>query len=207
MLDPKDKSFILDRYDRRIAQFGSSDSALAIGPKERQEIRYRVILDVGIKKGSSLIDVGCGFGGLYVYCLDQNLDLDYVGLDLNESVVSIARKKIPTTKFVIGEINQFNDKSFDYVVSSSSFNLKLEKSDNYEFIEKFLVDAFRVSKCGVAIDFLSSYAETKSSEIFYYDPAIIFSIAKKLTKKVILRHDYELFEFAVYLYPDFVGWD
>lgn len=59
---------------------------------------------------------------------------------------------------------------------------------------------------GVAVDFPSSYADFSLPEAFHYSPERVFTVAKGFTKWVRLRHDYPLFEFCVYLYPDFEGW-
>jgi hypothetical protein len=95
---------------------------------------------------------------------------------------------------------------FDYIVSTSAFNWPLTTQDNYSFTENILSICYNHSKKGVAIDFLTSYVDFKNPVLFHYSPERIFSIAKKITKRVCLRHDYPLFDFCIYLYPDFKGW-
>ena len=57
-----------------------------------------------------------------------------------------------------------------------------------------------ISKKGVAMDFLSTYVDYKTKGTFHTSPEHIFKIAKKLSKRVAIRHDYLPFEFCVYLY-------
>jgi hypothetical protein len=132
--------------------------------------------------------------------------LSEVGFDINPQLVEIARKKYPRAKFVVRDIQIESFSTFDFVVSSSAFNLRLNVQDNYEFIEEILRTCFFHSTHGVAFDFLSSYVDHESPHAFHYDPERVFSIAKKITKRVCLRHDYPLYEFCMYLYPDFAGW-
>jgi hypothetical protein len=80
--------------------------------------------------------------------------------------------------------------------------------DNYQFIEKMIETLYTHANKAVAIDFMTSYVDYYGSEqVFHYSPEKIFSIAKKFTKRVTLRHDYELFEFTIYMYKDFEGWN
>ncbi len=50
-------------------------------------------------------------------------------------------------------------------------------------------------------------AKDKARIVERYDECLrLFAIAKRLTKRVCLRHDHPRFEFSLYLHPDFSGW-
>jgi hypothetical protein len=57
-----------------------------------------------------------------------------------------------------------------------------------------------MSSKGVAVNFLSSYVDYELDRNFHFAPEKAFSLAKKLTRFVTLRHDYPLYEFTLYLY-------
>ena len=61
---------------------------------------------------------------------------------------------------------------------------------------------FDLSKCGVAVDFMSNYVDFKNNIAYYASPEKIFKICKGLTKRVILRYDYMPYEFAIYMYKN-----
>ncbi len=166
------------------------------------------MLEIGISEGDRILDLGCGLGDLYGYIQSVGLDVQYTGIDINADLVNAARNRFPETEFIVGDIQNENIGAFDYVVSSSCFNLKLQQEDNYEFVEALLAATYRCARKGVAIDFLTSYVDFRGNptEAFYYEPERVFAIAKKITRRVTLRHDYPLFEFFVYLYPNFEGW-
>ena len=104
-------------------------------------------------------------------------------------------------------MNENFNEPVDYIVSTSSFNNKLNEESNYDFVDKLLKKCYSIAKKGVAIDFLSSYVDYRvDDDVFYYEPEQLFSRAKKITKRVCIRHDYKLFEFCLYMYPDFEGW-
>lgn len=205
MLESQDKKDILNRYDERIGRFGPTIKSLAIGPEERQEIRYRVLSEVGIRSGDHVVDVGCGLASYYHYLNSAFQNISYTGVDINSNYIDVCKSLFPESNFNLGELQEFSQLTCDYVVSSSSFNIKLKQS-NYEYIDEFICDAFKKAKKGIAIDFLSIYAESKFSDIFYYDPGVILQIAKRYTNRVCIRHDYPLFEFALYMYPEYKGW-
>lgn len=207
-MNDQDKHRIIERYNERLRKFGVGIEALASGSEERRKMRFRNLLDIGVQSGDHIIDLGCGFGDLLQFCRDEKLDIRYTGIDINPNLIEAARKRFPEAEFLVADITVDAIENADYVLSTSSFNLKLRHQNNYEFAERILSSAFKCARKGVAVDFLSSYVDFQGNpeEAFYYEPEKIFSSAKKITKCVTLRHDYPLFEFCVYLFPDFTGW-
>lgn len=203
-----DKQRIVNRYNERLAKVGPSFEALASGTPERRNLRFRILREIGITDGDSVLDLGCGFGDFYEYLKSCGLNVRYSGIDINPSLIEAAKKKYPDADFRVLDLQEENPGRFDFVVSTSCFNLKLADNDNYEFVEDLLAKAYGVADKGVAVDFLTSYVDFQGNpeEAFYYSPETIFGIGKKITKRVTLRHDYPLFEFCLYLFPDFKGW-
>lgn len=206
LMKNSDKDRIINRYNERLNKYGPTIDAIASGTVERHNLRFQISTEVGIQSGDSVLDLGCGFGDYYAYLKDNNILIDYTGYDINPSLVDEASKRYPELTFEVKDILDQDFPEFDYIVSSSCFNIPLLEHDNYEFIAQILEKAYSHAKKGVAIDFNSSYVDFFSKEGFHYSPEKIFSIAKKITKRVALRHDYPLFEFAIYLYKDFKGW-
>lgn len=201
-----DKKRVINRYNSRLKQFGKDIRTLASGTEERRRIRYNVLSEVGLKTENSVLDLGCGFGDFYSFLTEKQIYINYTGYDINPKLIEVAREKIPQQKFEVKDIQIDEFPVFDFIVSSSAFNLRLIDGDNYRFIEEILGLCYEHAKCGVAIDFLSSYVDFETPDVFHYSPERVFSIAKKISKRVCLRHDYPLFEFCIYLYPDFKGW-
>jgi SAM-dependent methyltransferase len=160
---------------------------------------------VGIASGATVLDVGCGFGDLFGYLESESIEVDYTGYDINPRLVEAARRRYPDARFEVVDIQVEDFPVFDVIVSSSAFNIALQSQDNYEFVADVLRICHEHARTGVAVDFMSSYAEFQGGA-FHYSPERLFAIAKGLTKRVALRHDYPLFEFCLYLYPDFEGW-
>lgn len=206
-MKPNDKQRVIDRYNQRLREFGDDIRTLSSGTDDRRHLRWQVLTEVGLYNGSSVLDLGCGFGDFYAYVRDRGLAIEYEGCDINPNLIEIARKKYPEAKFSVIDIQAADlGRNYDFVVSSSAFNNIISDEDQYDYAASILRRAYELAGKAVAIDFLTSYVDFESEGGFYYSPERMFSLAKQVTKRVSLRHDYPLFEFCLYLYKDFKGW-
>jgi len=205
-MNPDDKLWMLARYDERLSQYGDDIRTLGSGTVERRRLRFEVLRDIGITSGASVLDVGCGFGDFFGHLADVGVAVDYVGVDINPKLLELARRKYPGARFVQADILTDDVGGADYVVASGTFNLAMRSADNYDYVDRMLRRAFALARRGVAMDFHTSYVDFRVDDIFYYEPERLFASAKAITKRVQLRHDYPLFEFCLYLFPDFEGW-
>jgi len=205
-MDAADIDRIVARYSARLREHGDDIRTLASGTEQRRRLRFDVLTEVGVTAGASVVDIGCGFGDYFGYLRDRATPVDYLGIDINPDLIAVARAKYPQARFLVSDVQREPPPPCDFVVSTSAFNLPLEHQDNYAFAADMLRIAHTSARRGVAVDFLTSYVDYESPHGFHYDPARVFAAAKQITRRVALRHDYPLFEFCVYLYPDFEGW-
>jgi len=206
-MDDRDKQRIIARYDQRLAQHPDDDArALAVGADGRHAMALQCLVDVGIASGATVLDVGCGLGALQEHLLSNEIVCTYTGYDINPKLIEAAQQRHSNAVFEVHDILEEDFPEFDFIVSSSSFNLKLEHEDNYAFIERMLRTMHRHARRAVAVDLMTSYVDFQRPDAFFYEPERVFAIAKGITKRVTLRHDLPLFQFCVYLYPDFMGW-
>jgi SAM-dependent methyltransferase len=205
-LDPKDRAWMLARYDARLAQFGDDIRTLGSGTVERRRLRFDVLRQVGISDGCSVLDLGCGFGDFFGYLVDAGMNVSYLGVDINPKLLDVARQKYPAGAFRVADFLSDPFEPVDFVVASGTFNLALRAGDNYDYAGRMLRRAYDLARRGVAMDFHTADVDYRVDDVFYYEPQRVFAIARSVTKRVALRHDYPLYEFCVYLYPDFAGW-
>ena len=197
---------MLARYDARLEQFGDDIRTLGSGTEERRRLRFEVLRQVGITTGVSVLDLGCGFGDFYGFLAGAGIDVEYLGIDLNPRLLDIARRKYPSATFRAADIMTDDLDSIDYVVASGTFNLALRAGDNYDYVAGIMRRTHALARRGVAMDFQTSYVDFTVPDVFYYEPERMLTMAKEITKRVTVRHDYPLYEFCVYLFPDFAGW-
>lgn len=203
-----DKEQTIQRYRERLQKFGADIRALASGTPERRQMRFGVLNGIGDLQGSSVLDLGCGLGDFYEYLQQNGIQADYTGYDISPDLIEVAKKRFPDAQFEVRDIQEGGlPRRFDYIVCSQTFNFKLKNEDNFALVQSVLKACLGSADRGVVCDFLTSYVDFREEHLYYYEPERVFQYAKSLTKRVTLRHDYPLFEFAIYLYPDFKGWN
>lgn len=206
-MNEKDKQLTIVRYRERLNQYGPTLQALASGNAERQSLRFNTLIREWDLNGASILDLGCGFGDFYGHLLKLGIKVQYTGYDICPEVIQVAASRYPDVHLEVRDIQEDGiPQEFDYVVSSQMLNYKLQYEDNFELAKDMIRRCFAISKKGMVFDFLSSYVNYREDHLYYYSPEEMFRYCKTLTKRVTLRHDYPLFEFAVYIYPDFQGW-
>jgi SAM-dependent methyltransferase len=188
---------VLERYTKRLAALGPVPEALGWS-KNREVLRYHVLLEPWALTTERLLDFGCGFGDLYAYCREHFPGVCYEGLDLNEALVAVGRKRYPDARLAAG--NALKDGltgRWDVIVASGVFNFNL--GDNWAFIETvFDLFAQHAGK-GFAANFLSDRVDFRLDHTFHADPTTVLALAYRYSNRVMLRNDYMPFEFTVYV--------
>jgi SAM-dependent methyltransferase len=197
-----DLNHLIRYVDGLIEQHGFTAAALG-WTKDKQSLRFKVLCEIGLQRGCKILDFGCGLADLYAYCQSRYKSVEYLGIDINPTLVAECRRRYPKTD--IRCVNILTDKlrdRVDFVILSGTFNYPFRKVDNYEFVESVLSELFNQCECGIAADFFSTSVDYRDERLFYADPTRIFEIARRLSRRVLLRHDYFPFEFCVYIYKD-----
>jgi SAM-dependent methyltransferase len=206
-MNENDKDIITTRYRERLRQHGPGISALASGTTERRAIRFGVLGSIGNLEGASILDLGCGLADFYAYLKECGMTVRYTGYDITPEFVGLSKERFPEARFEVRDVqvDGIPDR-FDYIISSQTFNNRLAHGDNRQLMQDVLRVCYEASNIGVAIDMLTSYVDYGEEHLFYYQPEEVFRWAKALTKRVVLRHEHPLYEFAVFMYKDFTGW-
>ena len=89
-------------------------------------------------------------------------------------------------------------KKFDWVFFSGISSTGC----NYSYVEDILKEMFKICKKGVAMNFVGGQLDFKSTGLFYSDPEKIYSITRKISNRVVIRHDYAPYQFVLYLYKN-----
>lgn len=195
-------------YRGRLDEAQPNVRVLSSGTEERRRIRFEVLRGVGIRPGARVLDVGCGLADFHQHLLDAGVEVDYTGVDIVPEFVERARRRFPRAAIECRDIleDPFPDGSFDVVVASQVLNLRFPAGDNDAIARRLLTAMHRVAREGVACDFVTDHVDFREDYLHYHSPEALFRFAKTLSKRVVLRHDYPLFEFCLYIYPDFAGW-
>lgn len=204
-MQPRDRKAYVERYEDRLRQFGHSPESLGWGKTGRQEFRFAVLGALAIANpASSVLDVGCGFADLYDYLRSRGWTGRYVGVDLVPGLIEAARRRHADLDLRTADIDELRGSSerFDYVIASGIFNARLSSEPNEAHIERSLAQMFALCTGALCVDFMSAYVDFKHETAWHTDPAWAIDVARRLSRRFSLRHDYMPYEFALCIHRD-----
>jgi hypothetical protein len=211
MTVPKRYANIIDHYENCLAQYGDTHRGVDWPKAEDVDTRYRVMLDImrfrhPAEPGASLLDFGCGASHLYEYMRRQGMtDVAYSGLDISEKFVQLSRQKFPDNQYYCVDLLEKPDAVpvFDYAVLNGIFTEKRELSfeEMFAYFQELLTAVFGRVRSGVAFNVMSKAVDWERWDLFHLPTDLLIDfLTKKLSRHFILRNDYGLYEYTVYLY-------
>jgi SAM-dependent methyltransferase len=197
-------------YSQKFSAHGPTSEGVDWGSdKSKMLLRYDKMLSVmerSLPGKPSLLDVGCGYGGLLSYGLDRGLALDYVGIDVAENMINGASSKLGPEIFLCGDILKYDfNRQFDYVVCCGILTQKLDTPaiDMDLFAATLIRRMFALCKRGMAFNVMTTKVNYYSNNLYYRNPAELFSwCLSEITPHIKIDHSYPLYEYTVYLYRD-----
>jgi SAM-dependent methyltransferase len=196
-----EKAGLIKLYEDRYAQMGYDVRTVGWGSRDDQRLRFKVLCDIADLAGTSICDVGCGFGDLADYLAERFGGVSYTGVDLSPSLVAKARERHPALEFhCLDLLQEPFERTFDYVLLSGALNYRVE--DNLGLTTAMLERMYGLARRGVGANFLTSYVNFERPYNFHHAPGDVIGAARRLTRWVALRHDYPLWEFTVHLYRE-----
>lgn len=198
-------------YSHKIREHGPSARGLDWGAEKDVTLRYGKMLEVVRPQDRvltpSLLDVGCGYGGLLGYANDENFACEYTGLDLVEETIAHARALYPRHRFIVADILDWDcaDEQYDYVVCSGILTLKLAASilDMNRYFASVLRKMFALSRKGIAFNVMTNCVNFTAENLYYRSPVEVLAFClAELSTRVRLDQSYPLYEFTTYVYRD-----
>ena len=204
---------IVQHYEQCLAQHGDSHLGVDWPKKEDADTRYRVMLDVARFDPAppdnavpSLLDFGCGAAHLWSYMLQQGFQhWKYAGLDLSEKFVALCREKFPEARFYCGDVLQQDIaiETVDYLIMNGVFTEKrsLSFDEMLAYAQQLLTTVFPLAKRGIAFNVMSKQVDWERDDLFHLPMDMLAQfLTKTLSRHFIVRNDYGLYEYTVYLY-------
>lgn len=194
------EDFTAHHYQNLLEKFGPSYEALNWGSKHSQQLRFKILAEVGCLEGKSVLDVGCGLGDFATWLDLRGINSEYTGLDLTPSILEQAQKKHPKLKFIQGSIldrGLLENQKFDFVIASGIFYTYSLGGDSW--FQSAVNRLWELCNEGVAFNSLSEWSGTKEPDEYYANPTSTLNYCKTLTPWLTLRHDYHPRDFTMYL--------
>lgn len=189
-------------YDKSYQQHGKSIKSLGWGSTDSQLKRFSVITDVGIHKDDSVLDVGCGFADFYFFS-KGNIG-SYIGLEKNKNFFNVCHSRLSNEKAKVFNVDfntaDLTNFSSDWVIGSGIFCFN--EIDWYQSVTKKSTKLFSVCNKGLVLNFLSHLTDGNKKDGFMHaNPFKLGNFySEKITKNLVLRHDYLKNDFTYYLY-------
>ena len=151
-----------DHYESKFAEFGASPLGVDWGKEEELLLRYRKMLSVMRPQAdttASMLDVGCGYGGLFDYALVHGVGVDYTGIDVAANMIEHAKEHHQDGVFHSGDVLHYPfDRRFDYVVCNGILTQKLETKirEMDHFCNALVRRMFDLCDIGLAFNIMSN---------------------------------------------------
>ncbi|MEN9333621.1 MAG: hypothetical protein RLY35_801 [Bacteroidota bacterium] len=207
----RDYEKIVRHYEQCFTTHGDNHLGMDWPKLEDNHKRFQVMLDVvqyDLRHAGlpCVLDFGCGTAHLLEYIREKNIVLDsYIGLDLSELFVARCQEKYPEEKFILGDVldDDFQWPVFDYAVMNGVFTEKrdLTHSEMWEYFKQVIGKVFRASRRGIAFNVMSKNVDWEREDLFHLSMDQLSGwVTRELSRNIIIRQDYGLYEYTAYLY-------
>ncbi|MDB0011842.1 class I SAM-dependent methyltransferase [Crocinitomicaceae bacterium] len=202
---------IISHYEECLEKHGDTHLGVDWPKIEDVDKRYQVMLDVIKFHGQNLIsptllDFGCGTAHLFEYIIkNKHTDIQYSGLDISKKFVNVAQKKFPAIDFYCSDIFEAKSKipTFDYIVMNGVFTEKRELTfvQMWDYFTKLITLVYEKSSKGIAFNVMSKNVDWEREDLFHVSHDLLSNfLCNKLTRNYIIRNDYGLYEYTVYIF-------
>lgn len=186
----------IERYRRRLDQFGRDPRSLGWGNSDDQAVRFKTAMSLVDCSGKNLLDIGCGFADFFLYLKNHNCrPVSYKGIDINKHFLGIAQRENPEAQFECRNIlsDPVEKVVADITIMIGLFNFRLKEISNYDYAMDVIEKAWVTCREALVVDMLSAYQDPlylSEDFVFYYEPEKMFQFAQTLTPHTTLKHDY-----------------
>jgi len=196
-----------EHYERALAQFGDTPQGVDWCDKESQRLRFKILCEIDSLNGKTIHDVGCGLAHMADYLEDRGIKCNYIGSDISSAMIEQAklrlsnRVELHVADILNGIPNQ--DIYADYVIASGLYNVKgdVDTAAWYDFVKSMILKMFEYARCGISFNIMTSYVDFYNNQLFYLPPAEMLDFCiQQLSHRVVIRHDYPLWEYTTYVY-------
>jgi hypothetical protein len=195
-------------WEERLRAHG--DTAPGVGwLRDDADIRYRVMLEL-VRVASTrttLLDFGCGASHFYEYLRRQSsTSIEYSGLDVSSRFLELSRDKFPHIAYY--HVDLLDERPpplpvFDYVVMNGIFTYRgaLTHDEMFAYLRHLLRRVVAHVRIGLAFNVMSTQVDWPRQDLFHMplDPLLTF-LATEISRHVVVRHDYSLYEYTIYVY-------
>ena len=214
----KDAAYF-QQYSPTVANFfdpfqKTTDSAKRMGwsNRESQHSRFHQLSSISAFFEHSILDIGCGIGGLYEHMQSKDLDVKYTGIDIRKDFIEQATKSFAThtsshPEFIHADfLDPDFQTEYDYIFASGTFNHRIP--NQMQYIEACIKKMIKLSRYAVGFNLLSDttpYHMKEAHSLFYYNAPKILAICLAYCPYVVIKQHYLPNDMTLYIYKEPIG--
>jgi len=203
-MDDQQRKRIIDKHRDSLTRFGHHPNALYWSGQDIQQIRFKVLAEIGIQAGDFVLDVGCGFGDFKGWSESNDCPLHYTGIDISPDLIKQAEHLHPTGRFHAGDLFDmtFAGESFDWVILSGALNEQLHDDSAYAF--RVIKRMFSLCRKGVAFNLLDA-RHLVAHDLHSQTPEHVLAFCRGMCPSCVLHDEYLNNDFSIYMLKPFQG--
>lgn len=202
---------IISHYEECLKKYGDTHLGVDWPKIEDVDKRYEIMLDL-IKFGKlnsnliTFLDFGCGTAHLLEFINKSQIkNIQYSGLDISKKFIDVSKNKYPDIDFYCVDFFEGHESipSFNYIVMNGVFTEKRELTfeQMWDYFTKLITLVFNKSSRGIAFNVMSKNVDWEREDLFHVSHDLLSQfICENLTRNYIIRNDYGLFEYTVYVF-------
>jgi len=202
----KIKAVTCRHYENVLMQYGDSPQGINWSDVNSQRLRFQILSEVDDLNGQKIHEVGCGLAHFVDFLAEKGINCEYVGSDISTKMIQKAKQRLPQAQLYVADILEDITPDWmraDYLLASGVFNAKMSINRGVwqQFVEAMFLRMFSLARKGIAFNLITSYVDYENSNLFYLSPAETLDFCiRNLGRRVVIRHDYPLWEYTVYVY-------
>lgn len=163
----------------------------------------------------SLLDVGCGWGGLLKYSRARGKEFAYTGIDVVGEMIEYCKSNYKDATFREADVFEIEPgaEQYDFVVCNAILTQRLTASirEMDEFAKRLVSKMFSLCRHGIAFNMMSNHVNFMVENLFYKSPLEMTAYCfDQLSPRVRLDHGYsslinqrgKYFDFTIYVFKD-----
>lgn len=199
---------IYEHYEKCFDLHGDTHLGVDWPKEDDVHKRFDVMLNIIKNKNeiSTVLDFGCGCGHLLEYINNNDMNIDYYGLDISSKFTELCIKKFPENKFYNVDILKENIEdlpNFDYIILNGVFTEKknLTNDEMFNFFSSVLSKLYQKVNIGITFNVMCPIVDFKNDDLFYlsYDKLGLF-LKNNLSRHYVINNNYELWEYTVQVF-------
>ncbi|MBI2573026.1 class I SAM-dependent methyltransferase [Candidatus Woesearchaeota archaeon] len=160
-------------YKKHVQKYPEGDiRTMGWHDQDEYAIRFKVMTAIADLNNTTILDVGCGIGGLYGYLISQGIHTQFTGVDILPEMIEHAKRRFPvattTAAFKVCNILKEELPQYDYVFCIGALNISSEGFDM--FFRSMIKKMIQLAKKGVGLNFLCNKEKLSAGPYHFENP-------------------------------------